>query len=84
MVGFINPSLVANSGRDFKELIREICTLTTGHVSAEVLALDAPTMLKEAEVLAAIASNVCVKLPLTLEGLKACKKPFLSKVLLLT
>jgi transaldolase len=68
-----NPSLVANSGRDFKELIREICTLTTGHVSAEVLALDAPTMLKEAEVLAAIASNVCVKLPLTLEGLKACK-----------
>lgn len=68
-----NPSLVANSGRDFKELIREISTLTTGHVSAEVLATDAPTMLKEAEVLSAIASNVCIKLPLTVEGLKACK-----------
>ncbi|WP_020559199.1 fructose-6-phosphate aldolase [Thiofilum flexile] len=68
-----NPSLVANSGRDFKELIREICTITSGPVSAEVLAMDAPTMLKEAEVLSAIADNVCIKLPLTVEGLKACK-----------
>lgn len=69
-----NPSLVAQSGRDFKDLIAEICTLTPGHVSAEVLAEDAPSMLKEAEILAGIADNVCIKLPLTLEGLKACKQ----------
>ncbi len=68
-----NPSLVASSGRDFVSLIREICELTTGHVSAEVLATDAETMLKEAKVLSAIADNVCIKLPLTIEGLKACK-----------
>lgn len=69
-----NPSLVASSGRDFVSLIREITELTPGHVSAEVLATDAPTMLKEAEILSKIASNVCVKLPLTIEGLKACKE----------
>lgn len=68
-----NPSLVAGSGQDFVSLIREICTVTGGHVSAEVLATEAPQMLKEAEVLAAIADNVCIKLPLTVEGLKACK-----------
>ena len=68
-----NPSLVASSGRDFVSLIREICELTTGHVSAEVLATDAETMLKEAKVLSAIADNVYIKLPLTIEGLKACK-----------
>ncbi len=68
-----NPSLVASSGKDFKELIGDICTLTTGHVSAEVLATDYRTMLKEADVLSAIADNVCIKLPLTPDGLKACK-----------
>lgn len=68
-----NPSLVASSGKDFKSLIADICKLTPGHVSAEVLATDCPTMLKEADVLAAIADNVCIKLPLTQDGLKACK-----------
>lgn len=68
-----NPSLVASSGQDFKSLIKEICTITPGHVSAEVLATDCDTMLKEAKVLSAIADNVCIKLPLTMDGLKACK-----------
>lgn len=68
-----NPSLVAGSGQDFKSLIKEICTLTSGHVSAEVLATDSKNMLKEAKILSDIADNVCIKLPLTMEGLKACK-----------
>ena len=68
-----NPSLVASSGKDFKALIADICALTPGHVSAEVLATDSATMLKEAKVLSAIADNVCIKLPLTPDGLKACK-----------
>lgn len=69
-----NPSLVASSGRDFISLIREITEITTGPVSAEVLATDTATMLKEAEVLSKIASNVCIKLPLTVDGLRACKQ----------
>ncbi len=68
-----NPSLVASSGRDFVSLIREICEITPGPVSAEVLATDTETMLKEAKILSAIADNVCIKLPLTVDGLKACK-----------
>ncbi len=68
-----NPSLVASSGKDFKALVREICAMVSGPVSAEVLATDTPTMLKEAEVLRSIADNVCIKVPLTVEGLKACK-----------
>jgi transaldolase len=68
-----NPSLVAKSGRDFKELINEICTLTKGPVSAEVTALDAKAMLSEADQLLAIADNVCIKVPLTWDGLKATR-----------
>ena len=68
-----NPSLIAKSGRDFKEVIAEICGLTDGPVSAEVTALDATTMLKEADILRKIAKNVAVKVPLTIDGLKACK-----------
>lgn len=68
-----NPSLVAGSGQDFKSLIKEICALTSGHVSAEVLATDSATMLREAKILSEIADNVCIKLPLTVDGLKACK-----------
>ena len=68
-----NPSLVASSGKDFKALVREICAMVPGPVSAEVLATDTPTMLKEAEVLRSIADNVCIKVPLTVEGLNACK-----------
>ena len=68
-----NPSLVAKSGRNFKELITEICKVVSGPVSAEVAALDFDTMLKEANVLRKIASNVTIKLPLTPDGLKVCK-----------
>ena len=68
-----NPSLIAKSGRDFKEVIAEICALVEGPVSAEVAALDAQGMIAEGTHLAAIAPNVVVKLPLTLDGLKACR-----------
>ena len=64
---------IAKSGRDFKEVTREICALTNGPVSAEVVALDHDTMMKEAEILRKIADNVCIKVPLTMDGLKTCK-----------
>ncbi|MEL6506246.1 MAG: fructose-6-phosphate aldolase [Pseudomonadota bacterium] len=67
-----NPSLILKSGRDFREVIAEICTLTDGPVSAEVTALDAETMVTEGKALAKIADNVTIKLPLTLDGLQAC------------
>jgi transaldolase len=68
-----NPSLVAKAGRDFKTIIREICELVPGPVSAEVSALDTEGMIAEGRVLAKIAPNVTVKVPLTWDGLKACK-----------
>lgn len=68
-----NPSLVAKSGRDFKVVIAEICEIVQGPVSAEVTALDAAGMIAEGGELARIAKNVAVKVPLTWEGLKACK-----------
>jgi transaldolase len=68
-----NPSLIAKSGRDFKEVIKEICSIVEGPVSAEVTALDSATMIKEGKILRAIAKNVAVKVPLTIDGLKACK-----------
>jgi len=68
-----NPSLIAKSGRDFKEVIKEICAVTPGPVSAEVASLEYDGMIAEGEVLAKIADNVVVKLPLTLAGLKAAK-----------
>jgi transaldolase len=69
-----NPSLVASSGKDFVSLVRDICQLVPGPVSAEVLASDYPSMMKEADVLRNIADNVCIKVPLTVDGLKACKQ----------
>ena len=69
-----NPSLIAKSGRDFMEVTKEICGLVDGPVSAEVVALDHETMMKEAETLRKIADNVCIKVPLTIDGLKTCKK----------
>ncbi|WP_408588286.1 fructose-6-phosphate aldolase [Novosphingobium sp.] len=69
-----NPSLIAKSGRDFIEVTKEICKLTHGPVSAEVVALDHETMMREAEILRKIADNVCIKVPLTVDGLKTCKK----------
>ncbi len=68
-----NPSLIAKAGKPFAEVIAEICTLTPGPVSAEVVAIDYDGMMKEGRKLAKIADNVAVKLPLTLDGLKACK-----------
>ncbi len=69
-----NPSLVAKSGRKFLEVIEEICALVPGPVSAEVTATDFETMMKEARVLRDIAANVAVKLPLTVDGLRACRE----------
>ena len=68
-----NPSLIAKSGRKFAEVIEEICGLTEGHVSAEVVATDYETMVAEGKKLQAIASNVAAKLPLTMDGLRACR-----------
>ncbi|MCS6761895.1 MAG: fructose-6-phosphate aldolase [Candidatus Devosia symbiotica] len=68
-----NPSLIAKSGDDFKEVIAEICALVPGPVSAEVASLEYDGMVAEGEHLAKIASNVVIKLPLTLNGLRATK-----------
>lgn len=68
-----NPSLIAKSGRDFMEVTKEICGIVDGPVSAEVVALDHAGMMREAEVLRKIADNVCIKVPLTIDGLKTCK-----------
>jgi len=68
-----NPSLIMKSGRDFKQVIAEICALTDGPVSAETVALDAPAMIAEGRELAKIAANIAIKVPLNMDGLKACK-----------
>jgi len=68
-----NPSLIAKSGRDFFEVITEICQAVEGPVSAEVAATDFETMLAEGRKLAGIADNIAVKVPLTRAGLKTCK-----------
>ncbi|MBE0414301.1 fructose-6-phosphate aldolase [Yoonia sp.] len=68
-----NPSLIAKSGRDILEVTKEICDLVDGPVSAEVVALDADTMLAEGRKLAKIADNIAVKVPLTWAGLQTCK-----------
>ena len=68
-----NPSLIAKSGRDILEVTKEICDLVEGPVSAEVVALDADTMLQEGRKLAKIADNIAVKVPLTWAGLQTCK-----------
>ncbi|MER2534129.1 MAG: fructose-6-phosphate aldolase [Rhizobiaceae bacterium] len=67
-----NPSLLLKSGRPIGEVLAEICRTVSGSVSAEVVATDFAGMMREAELLAAIADNVCIKLPLTLDGLRAC------------
>ena len=68
-----NPSLIAKSGRNILEVTKEICDLVSGPVSAEVVALDAETMLAEGRKLAKIADNIAVKVPLTWAGLQTCK-----------
>ncbi len=68
-----NPSLIMKSGRDIMEVTKEICAIVSGPVSAEVTATDFDGMMTQAAVLAEIADNICIKLPLTMDGLKACK-----------
>ncbi len=68
-----NPSLVSKEGKDFHQVLREICGIVHGPISAEVTALDSEGMLREGRVLAAIHENIVVKIPMTKEGLKACK-----------
>ena len=68
-----NPSLIAKSGRNIAEVIAEICALVEGPISAEAVSLDCDTMIREGEKLAGIAPNVVVKLPLTWDGLRACR-----------
>ena len=68
-----NPSLIVKSGRDFLEVLEEICELVDGPVSGEVTATDAEGMIREGEKLARIAENITVKLPMTWDGLKACR-----------
>ena len=67
-----NPSLVAKENIEFRELVGQICKITSGPVSAEVLATESAAMVEEARELAAIADNVVIKLPMTPDGLKAC------------
>ncbi|MCJ8310752.1 MAG: fructose-6-phosphate aldolase [Hyphomicrobiales bacterium] len=68
-----NPSLILKSGRDITEVTKEICDVVDGPVSAEVVSTDYDNMMREAAKLAQIADNICIKLPLTLDGLRACK-----------
>lgn len=68
-----NPSLIAKSGRDFFEVLAEICEIVDGPVSAEVAATDHETMLAEGRKLAGVADNIAVKVPLTPDGLKTCR-----------
>lgn len=68
-----NPSLILKSGRDIIDVTKEICSLVNGPVSAEVTANDFDGMMRQADILSKIAENICIKLPLTWDGLKACK-----------
>jgi transaldolase len=68
-----NPSLIAKEGRDFKEVVTEITSIVDGPISAEVISLQADKMVEEALPLAAIHKNIVIKLPMTADGLKACK-----------
>jgi transaldolase len=68
-----NPSLIAKEKGEFKDIIKQICEITAGPVSAEVIGLDTKTMVKEAQDLAALASNIVVKIPMTIDGIKAVK-----------
>ncbi|MBB3949011.1 fructose-6-phosphate aldolase [Aureimonas jatrophae] len=69
-----NPSLVLKANRPIKELLKEICDVTDGPVSGEVASIDFDGMMREGKILSEIAPNIVIKLPLTLDGLKACKK----------
>ena len=68
-----NPSLVAKTGRDFNDILKDICDIVDGPVSAEVTAIDADGMISQGEQLAKAGDNIAVKVPLTIDGLKACR-----------
>lgn len=68
-----NPTLILKSGKSIADVTKEICSIIHGPVSAEVVATEFGQMIREAEILARIAENVCIKVPLTLDGLKACR-----------
>ena len=68
-----NPSLISKEGRDFEEVIKEICDIVDGPISAEVISTDAQGMVKEARHLAGIHDNIVVKIPMTVDGLKATR-----------
>ncbi|WP_089609274.1 fructose-6-phosphate aldolase [Dehalobacterium formicoaceticum] len=68
-----NPSLIAQEGRNFEQVVREISSLVDGPISAEVISLNSSEMVKEGQTLAAIHPNIVVKIPMTAEGLKATK-----------
>ena len=69
-----NPTLIAKEGRDFEEIIRDICAIVDGPVSAEVISIDADGMIKEARQLSKIHENIVVKVPMTVDGLKATRR----------
>ncbi|WP_265570377.1 fructose-6-phosphate aldolase [Sphingomicrobium nitratireducens] len=69
-----NPSLIKKAGRDIMDVTREICSIVDGPVSAEVVATDHDEMMREAEVLRKLGDNIAIKVPLTIDGLKTCKK----------
>jgi len=69
-----NPSLIAKEGRDFEEIIKEICAIVDGPISAEVVSTDTEGMLKEARKLSKIHNNIVVKIPMLVDGLKATRK----------
>ena len=68
-----NPSLIAKEGRDFEEIIKEICEIVNGPISAEVISIDAEGMVKEARELSKIHENIVIKIPLLVDGLKATR-----------
>ncbi|MBW2237480.1 MAG: fructose-6-phosphate aldolase, partial [Deltaproteobacteria bacterium] len=68
-----NPSLIAKEGRDFEEIIKEICEIVNGPISAEVISIDAEGMVKEARELSKIHDNIVIKIPLLVDGLKATR-----------
>ncbi|MGI9354569.1 MAG: transaldolase family protein, partial [Rhizobiaceae bacterium] len=68
-----NPSLILKSGRDIREVLTEICDIVEGPVSGEVAATDCDTMLVEGRKLAEISDNICIKLPTTMDGIRACR-----------
>lgn len=69
-----NPSLVAKEGKDFEEVLKEILSIVDGPISAEVISTDAEGMIEEGKKLAALGENIVIKVPMTLEGLKATKR----------